>query len=105
MVVMVTGAGLIEGKVELPSDSEVHTGQVNMANVEINGESACSDGDEDSYDDDACGGDDCDDFNPDIFPGAPEICFDGVDNQCPGDPGYGFLDEIGRASCRERVEI
>ncbi len=35
---------------------------------------------------------DCDDTNPDIFPGAPELC-DGVDNQCPGDPGYGQVDE------------
>ena len=35
---------------------------------------------------------DCDDSNPSTFPGAPEIS-DGIDNQCPGDPGYGAVDE------------
>ncbi len=35
----------------------------------------------------ACGGDDCDDTNPDVYPGHPEIC-DGLDNNCNG-----FADE------------
>jgi len=34
---------------------------------------------------------DCDDTNPAIYPSAPEIC-DGLDNQCPGDKGYGKID-------------
>ena len=36
---------------------------------------------------------DCNDTNANIYPGAPEIN-DGRDNQCPGDPGYGVIDEI-----------
>jgi DMSO reductase family type II enzyme heme b subunit len=36
--------------------------------------------------------DDCDDTNADIYPGAPEVN-DGLDNQCPGDHGFGVIDE------------
>jgi len=38
-------------------------------------------------------GADCDDTNPTRYPGAPEIN-DGIDNQCPGDRGYGLIDEF-----------
>jgi hypothetical protein len=37
---------------------------------------------------------DCDNAWPFTYPGAPERC-DGRDNQCPGDPGYGEVDEGG----------
>jgi hypothetical protein len=39
---------------------------------------------------------DCDDSDPSVFPGAPEVN-DGADNQCPGDPGAGIIDEISGA--------
>ena len=42
----------------------------------------------------ACG--DCDDGNAATYPGASEIN-DGMDNQCPGEAGYGLIDEISRA--------
>jgi len=35
---------------------------------------------------------DCDDANPDIYPGAPEVN-DGLDNQCPAEYGFGVIDE------------
>lgn len=31
-----------------------------------------------------CGGSDCNDLNPSVFPGAPEICTDAADNDCNG---------------------
>lgn len=36
---------------------------------------------------------DCDDGDPETYPGAFEVN-DGVDNNCPGDAGYGAVDEI-----------
>lgn len=44
----------------------------------------CGDGDGDGYLPISCGGDDCDDTDPNVFPGAPEIC-DGEDSDCDGD--------------------
>jgi hypothetical protein len=51
------------------------------------------DEDGDGYSTPLCGGTDCDDAHAAVHPGAPEIN-DGLDNQCPGDPGYGSIDEI-----------
>jgi hypothetical protein len=50
------------------------------------------DADGDSYIDKTCGGEDCDDSLAGVYPGAPEIC-DGIDNQCPGYPGYDEIEE------------
>jgi hypothetical protein len=57
----------------------------------------CADGDGDTYYDQCndyvtINGPDCDDGNTHIYPDAPELC-DGIDNQCPGDAGYGEIDE------------
>jgi thrombospondin type 3 repeat protein/H-type lectin domain-containing protein len=47
----------------------------------------CQDTDGDGYDDSV----DCEPLDNLTYPGAREVC-DGVDNQCPGDPGFGFTD-------------
>lgn len=44
----------------------------------------CVDHDGDGYKDEACGGNDCDDSNSSINPGADEVCGDNVDNNCNG---------------------
>ncbi len=44
----------------------------------------CHDNDSDGYEDWICGGDDCDDTNNAIHPGATEVCGDGVDQDCDG---------------------
>jgi sulfatase modifying factor 1 len=36
---------------------------------------------------------DCNDANRYVYPNALEFCNDGIDNQCPGDVGYGNIDE------------
>ena len=52
---------------------------------------SCWDDDGDGYEDETCGGDDCDDSDPDVNPGAIEgpawdpTCSDGIDNDCNGD--------------------
>ncbi len=54
----------------------------------------CSDADGDGfYNLRGCGTSvDCDDGDSAVYPGARELC-DGHDNQCPGDDGYGEIDE------------
>jgi hypothetical protein len=55
-----------------------------------------ADGDGDGYiSDDVIGGTDCDDTNPNIYPGAPEV-LNGVDDDCDGDVDEGlYIDSVG----------
>jgi len=55
-----------------------------------------SDDDSDSSVDDACGGDDCDDSDPSIHPGATEVCEDWVDGDCDtlADTPVAMLDDV-----------
>jgi len=58
----------------------------------------CWDDDADSYEDEVCGGDDCDDTEADVNPGAEEIRDNFIDDDCDGfidEPRYGDLGPFG----------
>ena len=71
-----------------PGESEVRGNDVDE---DCDGEAEecdldCTDGDKDGYGVGAdCAGDDCDDGDPEINPGASDICDNGIDEDCSGD--------------------
>ena len=69
--------------------------------------SFCVDSDEDGYSLSGtdCGPVDCDDADISTYPGATEIC-DSKDNHCPGDAGYGAVDEgcVAPPTCSDSIQ-
>ena len=70
------------GELEIVSDDD-NGGAV----VSLTG-SVITDGDGDGHLREEAGGDDCDDDDPDVYPGAPEQYYDGIDADCLGDDDY-----------------
>ncbi len=61
-----------------------------------------ADNDGDGYTSDQEGGDDCNDADPEVNPGATEACGDGVDNDCDGTIDIGAdADTDGSDSCQD----
>lgn len=59
------------------------------------------DRDGDGWPDARCGGGDCTDSNPEIFPGAPERCADGIDFDCNGLSGCDDPSCFGSPRCTD----
>ncbi len=78
-----------------PTDYEDATGELAIVSDDEGGGSTIAlagqvitDGDGDGHLREEAGGDDCDDDDPDVYPGAPEQYYDGVDADCLGDDDY-----------------
>jgi hypothetical protein len=79
-IVFVAGCGGNTG-ISGESDAVTHD-SVPDTPEDIGPDPACPDSDGDGYRDRACGGDDCDDTDPAVHPGAADVCLDGVDGDC-----------------------
>ncbi len=67
------------------SSSPAHEEVCDGLDNDCNGLPDDVDADGDLHVDAACGGDDCDDGAAGVYPGADEVCDDGLDNDCDGD--------------------
>jgi len=65
-------------------DAEDAYGDGDLGTPGVDNPQCCPDADGDGYFDDACGGDDCDDADAAVNPGAAEAACDYVDNDCDG---------------------
>jgi hypothetical protein len=59
----------------------------------------CCDIDQDGYSGPQCNGSDCNDNNPQVYPGAVENCSDGVDNDCNGNADCADFACLGDEAC------
>lgn len=86
------------------SDNDLD-GMVDCADTDCVTDTACiaeqpgCDDDSDGQGASSCGGDDCDDLEPTIYYGAPEVCGNGIDDDCVG--GEVPCDEV---SCTDQAD-
>ena len=73
---------LVEIDTDMDGEVRLLEGQVDLGADEFSG--VCFDYDRDGYEDVVCGGTDCNDGNGAVHPGVPEVCEDGVDQDCSG---------------------
>jgi putative metal-binding protein len=71
------------------SNSNSGTNSNSSTAADTAGDGNCVDNDGDDYGDGCAAGEDCDDDDPDINPGATEECGDGIDSNCDMDEDAG----------------
>ncbi|MFP4597422.1 MAG: MopE-related protein [Persicimonas sp.] len=71
------------------ADPQPDTGPAGGSDAEPDTTPDCPDRDGDGFADQACGGQDCDDTDAMVYPGAPEVCSD-KDNDCDGQINEGL---------------
>jgi hypothetical protein len=80
-----TDVGVDSDETDTGDTAETDSGETDTGETDTGEtDTGPADVDADGYHDVADGGDDCDDLDADVNPGAEEICEDGVDNNCDG---------------------
>ena len=98
-----------------PDDYELHEAVLELTTNEVSSPQvsiqligrAQADMDGDGFEATVAGGEDCDDANPDAYPGAEEVWYDGVDQDCSGgsdfdQDGDGYeISDFGGVDCND----
>jgi Putative metal-binding motif len=97
-----------DGNTDSNSNSNSATGNSNSGSADDTGPENpdCVDEDGDDYGTDCVAGEDCDDDDPEINPGAPELC-DGIDQNCDemGDDGCECPDDGVSSNCNAPTDL